>query len=57
MKKRQLKKLKLNKNTISRINSQKIKGGTGTGDCDSSIAPNCNFACATGTCVSHRNDC
>ncbi len=48
MKKKQLKKLKLDKNTISKIGAEKIQGGTGTGDCDSSVHDNnCNLACAT----------
>ncbi|TSE03368.1 MULTISPECIES: hypothetical protein [Aquimarina] len=54
MKKKQLKKLKLNKNTISKIGAEKIQGG-GTHPgystaCDSSLNLECNLGCATGDC-------
>ncbi len=51
MKKQNLKKLELNKNTISKFNAQRIKGGV-SGECTSSIDPyQCPLACATGgTC-------
>ncbi|WP_271766317.1 hypothetical protein [Aquimarina algiphila] len=54
MKKKQLKKLKLNKNTISKIGAEKIQGGV-SGHCNSSIPDlQCYFPCATaeGVCAS-----
>ncbi len=53
MKKKQLKKLKLNKNTVSRLSAEKIKGGV-SGLCTSSIPDlQCPLACNTaGVCAS-----
>lgn len=58
MKKKQLKKLKLNKNTVSRLSAQKIKGGGVSGACGSSFLPlQCPLGCATAVTVCATNDC
>ncbi|WP_165583362.1 hypothetical protein [Aquimarina atlantica] len=57
MKKKQLKKLKLNKNTISKFSAQKIKGGV-SNECDSSFRPfECPLGCATAVTICATNDC
>ncbi len=49
MKKKQLRKLKINKNTISKLSAQKVTGGAmNSGPCTSSVVhDHCVLACHT----------